>query len=428
MGGVFAALGLLAIAVHAALAWTAPWSGSAGLFRALLLCAAAAAACPALLARRLPAGRSAAVFVVAVSAALHALWLPVEPTLSDDVRRYAFEGRLLRHGVSPYDAPPAAAPRIPGHSERSDPAVGHPELSSVYPPLSLLAFAVADLAGGIRGQKLLFGTASLAVSALLAWSLWRRRLPAARACLYAWSPLPAIEFAGHGHHDSLGLAALALAAVALAERRALAAAVAWGLAAAAKGISLVTLPAFWPEWRGGARAAALLVAAGGLLPLVWLSRGEHSGWLAYAWHWSHNSPPHALLAPWLGDGLLLRGVLAGLLLAGLWGLARLRLGLAAAAGSMTALALFLSPTVHPWYAAWALVWAPLAPSWGLWALGQTVLVTYALPGGQVTPGHGAVPVAWQLAEWGIPLGVALGELWWRGSAPERPSVAVENGS
>jgi hypothetical protein len=402
-------LGLLGLAAHAALAWTAPWRDAAPLYRALVACAAAASALAALLPAGALTARSASAIVLAVSAAMHAVWIPVVPSLSDDVERYVFEGRLLRRGISPYAAPPAERQRALALATDEAAGPGHPELSTIYPPLSLLAFALGERLGGARGIKLLFGGASLAAAGLVVLWLARRGLSPARAALYAWAPLPALEFAGQGHHDGLGIALLALAALWLAGRARASAAV-WGLAAAVKGASLVTLPFFWPAWPGRARGIAVGLAALGLLPLVWLSAAEHSGWRAYLLRWSHNAPLYTLLANWLESEWAIRGLLAGLLAAGLWALARARLDLPAGAAAATALALALSPTVHPWYAAWGLLWAPLAGSWALWALAQTVLWCYAPPGGPATPGHAPVPSAWMALEWGIPLGVGLVEL------------------
>ena len=419
-------LGALVVAAHAALAATAPWTDSAGLFRALLACAAAGSALP--LAMRSATASPGADprtgrqlgWILVVATALHAVWLPVAPTLSDDVYRYAYEGALVRRGESPYAVPPARrAPDAPLEETRA--SIGHADLSSIYPPLSLAAFALGDAVGGVRGQKLVFASASLLTAAFLALWLRRRRLPPAWLALYAWSPLPALEYAGHAHHDALGLALLSAALWLAARRTATGSALAWAASVAAKGVAWVTLPAFWRTWPRRARWMAVAVAAAGLAPLLWLSRGDHAGWPAYATRWSHNGVAFGLLEPVLGDGLLVRGVLVACLVAGGLLLHRRTRTREGSALALTTLALFLSPTYHPWYGGWVLVWAAATGSLPAWLLAQGMLFTYALPGGAPTPGFAAVPLAARIVLWGLPL-----FLWWamrRPRAGEADSTA-----
>lgn len=415
-------LGLLAVAVHAALAATAPWTESAGTFRALLACATVAAALP--LARQRgrarPAdGRDAGrgiLPILAVAAVLHALWLPVRPSLSDDVYRYAFEGRLLGAGISPYAAAPADSSRSSFHDRDLYPRVGHPHLSTVYPPLSLAAFALGDRLGGVGGQKVVFALASLAAALFLGLWMRRRALDPAWLALFAWSPLPAIEFAGHAHHDALGLALLAAAlwALSLPPPRGLLSAVAWSAAAASKGASLVTLPAFWRAWPGRARWAAAGGVVLGLAPLA-LLWGPQSGGTAYLFHWEHNGLLFGLLRPAVDDGVGLRVGLALLLVAGIAAIDRRRLPLERSALAASTLALFVSPTFHPWYGGWVLLWAVAARSAPAWLLAQLALFTYALPAAAATPGFAPVPMVYRLLLWGIPALLWAGVGWRRRS-------------
>lgn len=414
-------LGILVLAVHAALAATAPWDGSAGLFRALLACATAAAAWPLAAGHRRRGGTPADVapgwrellWILLVALAMHALWLPVAPTLSDDVHRYAYEGSLVRAGVSPYAMSPAdrAASTPPVDPETA--AIGHAELASIYPPLSLVAFACGDALGGTRGQKVVFAASSLLAALFLALWIRRRRLPAAWLALYAWSPLPALEFAGHAHHDALGLALLSAALWCTSLGAASTSAALWAASAATKGANLVTLPAFWRAWPPRARWIGIGGAVLGLLPVLLLSRGEGAGWSAYATHWSHNGLAFGLLQTFLGDGLAARAVLAFLLIVGLWHIGRRKPRLEVAALAASLWALFLSPTYHPWYGGWVLIWAAATGSAPAWLLTQLALFTYALPGGSETPGFAPVPLGIRLLLWIVPALVWLVLRWAR---------------
>lgn len=410
-------LGLLAAAAHGALIASAPWSGHPQLFLALCACAASISGLTALVASRLPSDRRAALWIFVVAVAAHAPWLLRPPPLSEDVYRYAFEGRLVREGVSPY----AHAPIDTALGAFRDPAVwprvGHPDLSSCYPPLSLAAFALGERLGGVRGERLLFGGASLAVVALVLRFLLRTGRPVARAAAFAWAPLPALEFAGAGHHDALGILLLVASLGALTGARLGSSAIAWGLSAAVKGLPAVTVPGFWRRWSWRARATALGLAVLGWAPLLWLSRAPHSGLEAYAWRWRHNDLGYTAVSSLLGDGTAARAVAFSVLVLALAWIAATRLRPARASVVALAAALFLTPTFHPWYAAWPLALAPLAGSAGAWALGQVVLVTYALPGVQSTPGFAPVPLLWRIAEWLPALLLFAGDAWrWKREA------------
>jgi hypothetical protein len=413
-------LGALAIAAQTALVLTSPWEGEAHLFLVLIASSAAVAGVTAITARRLPGSRGAALWILAVALATHAVWLSEPPRLSDDVYRYAFEGKLLRSGYSPYDHAPLDDAVAHLRDEKIWPHIGHKELSSVYPPLSLVAFAVADIWGGVDGQRLLFGGASLLTVLLLMIALRQSGQPISRAAAYGWAPLPAIEFAGSGHHDSLGILLLIAAVGWTAAGRQGRGAVSWALATGVKVLPAISLPAFWRHWGWGQRHLALIAATAVTLPLVLLSRADHSGLWAYAQRWRHNDLAFTYLLNLFPDGDTARLVslaAVGVVALGL-GLARLPLA-AAVLGSLLA-ALFFSPTLHPWYAGWALALSPLVPSAGAWLLGQTVLITYALPGVQSTPGFAPVPPGWRAIEWGLPLALMAFELrrWWAGrSAP-----------
>src|SRR5438132_7693875 len=65
--------------------------------------------------------------------------LPTIPSLSDDIYRYGWEGRIQRAGFSPYRHPPEAA-ELASLQDASWPRINHKNISTVYPMLSQLAF------------------------------------------------------------------------------------------------------------------------------------------------------------------------------------------------------------------------------------------------------------------------------------------------
>ena len=71
-----------------------------------------------------------------------ALLVPIVPALSDDVYRYLWDGKVLLAGINPYRYPPIA-PELQSLRDGLWPLINHPNLPTIYPPLSMLFFAAA---------------------------------------------------------------------------------------------------------------------------------------------------------------------------------------------------------------------------------------------------------------------------------------------
>jgi hypothetical protein len=215
--------------------------------------------------------------------------------------------------------------------------------------------------------------------------LRRGGLPPGLACVWGWSPLVALEFAGSGHFDSLGIALL-LGSLALLPEGALGARRLAGLALLAGAILVKYLPlcalpfaARGRRGAGGWLARMLLVlslCALGFAPLAWLAGGAHglaAGLSEYGLRWESTSlvyrfverPLELLLERDLGptDPRRLGRALVLLCWIG-WGVLawRRRAPTVAATGTMIGAFLVLTPTLHPWYLTWALPFAALQRS------------------------------------------------------------------
>jgi hypothetical protein len=386
---------------------------------------------------RPPAAASARSILV-LAALLRLLALPLPPTLSDDVWRYLWDGRLAAAGGNPYRDAPASPATEPLRDElwRRLPHRGVP---TIYPPLAIAVFSIASrLPASPWALKAILAGADLAACALLVALAGRLNLPLARAVAYAWNPLVVLETAGMGHVDALGVLAALAAALALAARPPR---VGPAAAAAAAGVLAKLLPvAALPLWarlsgrpaRFAAAAVALVVL--GFAPVLATSGGLPAGWRIYAISWEFNGPLFEPLwrllaaagAPGWAAGLLDRLKL----LTGeheLWNrfypyaypqlLAKLVLGAGAAVAIAASLGetrlvggsarlfgrlLLLSATVYPWYVLWVLPWAALegASAW--------MLLAALLPLAYLAQPGGVDPFPWlQLAIWGPPLALVL---------------------
>ena len=298
-GATACALGT-ALALAAA-AWLAG-SGASGARVSHVVLALALAFLPyaGLTRARLHADPRVAIAIATGLAALAGLALVLAPpVLSDDVWRYLWDARVLRHGIDPYayapDDPALAALRDAGHA-----SINHPHLPTIYPPLAQLAFAAADLvAHAPWSMKLLALGAHLVTTPVVA-HLARARA-ATIAPLFVLNPLLLEEAALGGHVDAIAGLWVALAVLALTRHGATRGALAIGAAAATKLVGLVLLPLLASrrlERRGLAIGIALGVAAIAIVPIgsAGHARDRSSGLGAYASSWRGNDGGFALLA------------------------------------------------------------------------------------------------------------------------------------
>lgn len=373
--------------------------------------------------------------VVVGAIALRLLALAGGPELSDDVYRYAWEGELVASGVSPYAHAPDAPELEVWRAARPElfERLNHPEVSAAYPPLAQGVFAAAWVAADALGAgdwwtvvsllRGLFALCDLLVLVPLVLLLRRRGQPEGLAVAWGWSPLVAVEFAGSGHFDSLGILLLvgALALHPVAARRAPVpgARELGALALLAAGTLVKLLPLCAAPFLARGRGVwlrlglfALLVAVG-FAPFVWGLAGGGAGLgrglAEYGLRWEHSGLAHGhleALLRWSGlanDGSLLdvRRVGRALVLAA-WGalaldLLRRRVGAPEASGVLVGAFLVFTPTLHPWYLAWVLPFLALRPRASfLWLAASGVLLYWA-PVQQALGAGYQVPLPYRVA-------------------------------
>jgi hypothetical protein len=373
---------------------------------ATLLCLGAGSVALAMAARRLPKERApGAAGILLVAVVLRVLLLPVPPTLSEDVLRYLWDGKVAGAGLNPYRWAPDA-PEVAPLRDDDWQRMPHRHVPTVYPPLAMAVFSIAArLPASVLALKTLLTAADLATCVLLLWLARRRGLPRGRVVWYAWNPLVSLEVAGMGHVDALGVAAVVatVCLVTLRPRRVAAAATTAAAAVLAKLIPLVALPAFA---RQSGRPGLFLLLSGALValacvPLVVATGGVPQGLVTYGVSWEFNGPlweplwrlldrvelsaavermldwikqrsgahefwnrfypfnyPQLLAKLLLAPGLLVVVVMA-------WR----RTDAAISAGILFGGLPLFSATVYPWYLLWVLPWAALCrqPAWLLLA-------------------------------------------------------------
>jgi alpha-1,6-mannosyltransferase len=294
--------------------------------------------------------------VLALCLVLAATWrIPLllnPPTLSTDIYRYAWDGRLQRLGYDPYLVVPSDSAVRHLHTAETL-LMNHPDFPTPYPAVAELFFrAVTKLDDSARAMKSAIVLCDVAVVAVLLWGLWGYHRSPWWVLAYAWNPLVVLEGAGNGHVDLLGALCLVVAAVSLARGRRTVSAVCFALAVGVKFLPVTLAPLFWGRIR--LRDAALGVGILAALYIPFLGHGELplgslGGYLA---RWRVNAPVYSALE-WVfpTKGLVGVPVAAGFAMA-LWARRHLALNSPEAWAWPMAMTLLFAPTIFPWYLVW----------------------------------------------------------------------------
>jgi alpha-1,6-mannosyltransferase len=214
--------------------------------------------------------------VIVIGLVLAALWrlpfLLMPPGADDDVHRYVWDGRVQRLGYNPYIVIPAD-PALAGLHTPETRTLNHPDLPSPYPAGAELFFrVVTTIHESVFALKIAFVVCDFAIIFILIDILRRRGQGAHWVLAYAWNPLLAVEVAGSGHIDIVGVLLLSASVAALGRRWRAIAAVAFVLAVAVKLLPIVLLPLYWRRVR--LRDAALAALVAGLLYVPFFNHGR----------------------------------------------------------------------------------------------------------------------------------------------------------
>ena len=336
-----------------------------------------------------PCRRNPLLLILAVAVGLRAIAL-CAPTLSTDIFRYVWDGRVQGAGINPY----AHLPVDPALEEFRDKAI-YPNINrkeyarTIYPPVAQMVFflgtRIVDSVPAMKVTMLVFDAVTVATCLRL---LARRGLPASRILLYAWHPLPVWEFAGSGHIDAVAIATMLLAFLAADARRPALAGVALAASTLTKYFPIVTAPALYRP--GGRRLPLAFAATLVALYLPYLSAGRHvlgflggyvdeeglgSGKGIYLWSLLRALVPlpGAALALYLGLAIALLATVAAL---------ALRRDEGASLGGGLALTLTFTVLFSPhfaWYFAWLIPFLCFQPSIAVVYLTGVSTVLYILP-------------------------------------------------
>jgi len=306
------------------------------------------------------------------------------PTLSDDIYRYLWDGRVQLAGIDPYRYAPNDAALAWLRTDEWQ-RLNHPDIPTVYPPLMQGAFRLAAwLSPTVLMQKAVFVICDLLLVGVLPFLLVRWGISPLMSLIYAWHPLVVIEVAGSGHNDVLGALCLVVGLSLWHQHRRAVGTMVLALGFLAKFVTVL----LWPFYLIKARRLLIVFVAVVVLGGWSCVSSPHftPGLWHYARPWEFNSFLYSVLLAVLHDPFLVR-LLGGLIVLGAgFVLARRTDDLVAYTVTLLQLSLVFAPVVEPWYLLWVIPLWCVRFSWiwviwsGLTMLSYVVLVRFVQDG------------------------------------------------
>lgn len=196
-------------------------------------------------------GRPASAKVVAVvlgfAIAYRSLLVFSPPSLSDDMYRYVWDGRVQANQVNPYVYPPNAPELSHLRDDAVWPLINRKVAVTVYPGGAELTYAALWRLwpDNVRWFQIVMASGGLVAGVILIWLLKALGRPPHLVLIYLWNPLVVFETAHSAHVDGLVLPLLVGAWLARAKERDILVGLLLGAATALKLYPAVLLPALW---------------------------------------------------------------------------------------------------------------------------------------------------------------------------------------
>lgn len=298
--------------------------------------------------------------ILAFSVIFRLTLIPAIP--SDDIYRYLWEGKLQLNFINPY----SFAPESRGLEHLRDEfysGINHKNLATIYPPLTLIMFAIADfISHSIISMKSIFLFFDILIIFILVRFLRESGRNPVNVLIYAWSPLVLISFAARGHCDSLQIFFVILALYFYSRQKNLSSITSITLAVAAKITSVIIVPFLLLKNKPGYIIVLFLITILLYLPYINASEGLFYTLLHFGSQYHFNDSVHFVIF-YLTPG---SKQWASIITTAVFGIVLLYLykkyfNIKSLLPDSNVLRfpfiaigafLILSPTVHPWYLTW----------------------------------------------------------------------------
>jgi hypothetical protein len=274
-----------------------------------------------------------------------------EPTLSSDIYRYIWDGKVQNAGFGPYDQTPRSS-KLEFLRDKNYEKINHKDFWTAYPPAAQNMFRFLTY---VSNNEYVFKAGIAIFDLLLILVLFKliqfEKLSTAYLLIYAWHPLPIVEFGAAGHIDVVSMALMMLTLYVMQRGFPTMSGISLALATLTKYLPIVAFP--WLFLRGRWKFLAGLVVVSALLFWQYYTSPKmFQGLFTFYRKWWFNDSLFRVLYQLLGGAEPARifggaAVLLSFIFCWIKKYPIYR-SLLIVIGTIIA----FSPVVHPWYICW----------------------------------------------------------------------------
>ncbi len=326
-------------------------------------------------------GKKVVLLVIVLGLIFRAMLIPSSPSTSDDVYRYVWEGKMLYHGFNPFEVAPNDASLKALHTEEYPALVSYPDMTTIYPTIAQLVFMGGYLFSGENdiGIKIIYLLAELATMLFIIGILKHRNLKPELVLLYAWLPLPILEYFVNSHIDAVGVMFFIMFIYLIINDKYIAAAIPFALGIMTKLYPIIFLPLLIKKL--GLIKTTIFVAIvtviclGLLYPLIPNQHPVADSLTTYLRNWSFNGSFYSVIFGITGNGYDAKSLVFALMIVTIGNIAlRYKDFLKAVYGVWICFVMF-SATLYPWYLGWIAAINPMIGLYSVMSLFFTINIT-----------------------------------------------------
>jgi alpha-1,6-mannosyltransferase len=352
--------------------------------------------------------------IIALALVFRLTLLSTSYTTSDDVHRYLWEGKVLVNGYNPYTMSPDDSRLILLHDENYE-KVTFKQISAIYPPLSQVVFAVNYLIAGnstvfLKMIYLIFEFITLIF--ILKLLVLKGKDPKL-ILLYAWLPLPILEYFNNAHLDVVGISFLMMFIYYLEKNKITLSASMLALAFLTKLLALLILPLVIKKLEIKKSlifySIFLITCLVFYLPFIYGNPDVLGGLFRYLEHWEFNGSVYNLFKFIFARGDIPKMVCVVLLSFSVLVISFRYKDFISGVFAIFLCILIFSTTLYPWYLGWIAALNVFNPFYSVLSLFFTINFSNLTP---LAPKWKEYPIVW-IIEY-IPFyGLLFYDLWKR---------------
>lgn len=314
------------------------------------------------------------------------------PIASDDIYRYAWDGKVLASGINPYKYSPDDPALTRLHTNTLPSKINFPNFKSIYPPAAQLFFLQAYLIGGdsFYGIKILLLICEILTLLFIILTLQLIKQPVKYSLIYAMCPLPIMQFMVDGHIDALGILFLSMFIYLYKKNRKKSSYILLGFSIISKIISVILIPLlFFIEKKKNKTAVFLIPLGIAVIAYSLFSIGESypfESMQKFAVNWMYNGSIFKILHYIIGNHFIAREICLVIFIIILLFLSITKREFFSKIYYIFLAFFLLATTVHPWYLTWLVLLLPFYFRWSgivlvsLVSLVNIDLITYIQTG------------------------------------------------